>query len=289
MQPRFTFAAALLACVTALATLVNTTFADAADEKRPAIPNFFDPQDRLIRPSLKERPRLRFLTVTDFPPFSFVDPQKRLTGFHVELARAICEELELQEQCQIQALPYGELESALNNEAGDALLAGIPIDAASRERFSFSVPYFRIPARFAAKSESGLREPLIRSLANKTVGVVDGTAHAAFGKAKFGDMKLRLFDTPQRAYDTLEKGEIDAVFSDALSLSFWLQSQKGSACCEFIGAPYLAPAYFGRGLSIAVQRDDLELRDGLDFALKSINAKGKFAELYLRYFPISLY
>ena len=83
----------------------------------------------------------------------------------------------------------------------------------------------------------------------------------------------------------------DAVhnLSDALSLSFWLQGEKGNGCCEFIGEPYLAPAYFGRGLSIAVQRDDLELRDGLNFALKSINAKGKFAELYLRYFPISLY
>ncbi|MGI9356437.1 MAG: transporter substrate-binding domain-containing protein [Rhizobiaceae bacterium] len=274
---------------TATLVLISHAFSQTPSENTPNIPNFFDPQDRLIRPSLKERPRLRFLTVTDFPPFSFIDPQKRLAGFHVELARAICEELELQEQCQIQALPYDELESALNNGTGDALLAGIPIDAASRERFSFSLPYFRIPARFAVKSENAFREPLIKSLAGKSVGIIDGTAHAAFGKTNFGDMKLRLFDTQQRAFDTLEKGEIDAVFSDALSLSFWLQGKKGNACCEFIGEPYLAPAYFGRGLSIAVQRDDLELRDGLDFALKSINANGKFAELYLRYFPISLY
>ncbi len=255
----------------------------------PAIPNFFDPQDRLIRPSLKDRPRLRFLTVTDFPPFSFIDPQKRLAGFHVELARAICEELELQEQCQIQALPYGELESALNNAAGEAIMAGIPIDQASRDRFSFSIPYFRIPGRFVARADGGFREPLIQSLAGKRVGVIAGTAHAAFGKVNFGDMKLRLFDTQDRAVGALATGEIEAVFSDALSLSFWLQGEAGKSCCDFVGGPYIAPRYFGRGLAIAVQRDDPELRDGLDFALKSVNAKGKFAELYLRYFPISLY
>ncbi len=271
------------------AALHQEAFAQTNADNGPTIPNFFDPQDRLIRPNLNDRPRLRFLTVTDFPPFSFIDPQKRLAGFHVELARAICDELELKEQCQIQALPYSELETALNNGAGEAIMAGIPIDVASRERFSFSIPYFRIPGRFVAKADAGFREPLIQSLAGKRIGVVAGTAHAAFGKVNFGNMRLRLFDTQNRAINALAGGEVDAVFSDALSLSFWLQGDAGKSCCDFVGGPYIAPRYFGRGLAIAVQRDDLELRDGLDFALKSVNAKGKFAELYLRYFPISLY
>lgn len=294
MKPRFTFAAVLLACATALFACVNPAFTQTVSKNAPTIPNFFDPQDRLIRPSLKERLRLRFLTVTDFPPFSFIDRQNRLAGFHVELARAVCRELELEAQCQIQALPYGELESALNSGAGEAILAGIPIDAASRERFSFTVPYFHIPARFVGKADGTIREPLNSSLSGRTVGIVDGTAHAAYAKAKFGDIRLRLFETQERALATLEKEEIAAVFSDAVSLGFWLQQKgsipdKGGGCCDFVGDPYISQTYFGRGLAIAVQKDDLELTDGLNFALKSINAKGKFAELYLRYFPISLY
>jgi len=289
MRARFTFAAAFFACVTTLVAFVNPALAQTPSENVPNIPNFFDPQDRLIRPSLKERLRLRFLTVTDFPPFSFIDRQNRLAGFHVELAREICRELELENQCQIQALPYAELESALNSGAGEAIMAGIPIDANSRERFSFTVPYFHIPARFVGKADGTIREPLISSLSGRTVGIVDGTAHAAYARAKFGDIRLRLFDTQERALASLEKEEIAAVFSDALSLGFWLQTKGPSRCCDFVGDPYISQTYFGRGLAIAVQRDDLELTDGLNFALKSINAKGKFAELYLRYFPISLY
>jgi len=58
-------------------------------------------------------PRMRFLTTTDFPPFNFIDRKKRLTGFHVDLARAICEELEVLNRCQIQGLPWEELQDTL--------------------------------------------------------------------------------------------------------------------------------------------------------------------------------
>ncbi len=38
-------------------------------------------------------PSIRFVTTDDFPPFDFVDAGGRLTGFNVELARAICQRL----------------------------------------------------------------------------------------------------------------------------------------------------------------------------------------------------
>ena len=49
---------------------------------------------------------LRFITTTDFPPFSFIDASGRLSGFHVDLARAICAALEITDRCQIHALPW---------------------------------------------------------------------------------------------------------------------------------------------------------------------------------------
>ncbi|MDD9910109.1 MAG: transporter substrate-binding domain-containing protein [Ahrensia sp.] len=289
MKMRLTIAKTLLALVAAVLAGALAPASLAQTGAGPVIPDFFDPQDRLIRPSLKDRPRLRFLTVTDFPPFSFIDQQNRLVGFHVELAREICRELELQAQCQIQALPFGELEAALNSGEGEAIMAGIPIDAQSRARFSFTLSYFHIPGRFVAANDLAATGPLAKLLADKAVGIVHGTAHAAFAQATFGDIRLRLFEDQASALAALEKQSVAAVFSDALSLAFWLQGKQGSACCGFLGEAFPAHTYFGRGLAIAVKRDDLELTEGLNFALRSINAKGKFAELYLRYFPIGLY
>ena len=70
-----------------------------ASAQNIAIPNFWDPQERFIKPNVKNLQRLRFLTTTDFPPFSYIDKSKRLSGFHVDLARAICSELELDRAC----------------------------------------------------------------------------------------------------------------------------------------------------------------------------------------------
>lgn len=276
--------------IVALGILLTTLAVPSAwSQTKPVVPYFWDPQERLLRPDVKDRPRLRFLTVTDFPPFSFIDPRKRLSGFHVELAREICSELELLSVCQIQALPYNELENALNGGEGDALMAGIPITADTRARFEFTRPYFRLPGRFVARKNSGLNEPLAQALAGKTVGIVAGTAHGAYGQSKFAAMQLRLFDTRERALEALSKGAIEAVFDDALSLSFWLLSEPGTACCSFVGGPYLSDDYFGLGLAIAVKKGDQELAGAIDYALRSISDSGKFSELYLRYFPISLY
>ena len=37
------------------------------------VPNFWDSNERYVRPDLGSLPRLRFLTTTDFPPFNFID------------------------------------------------------------------------------------------------------------------------------------------------------------------------------------------------------------------------
>ena len=259
----------------------------AADE--PVIPNFWDPQERVIRPNVKGLPRLRFLTTTDFPPFSYIDSDKRLSGFHVDLARAICEELELLNVCQIQGLPFDQLETELNAGNGDAVIAGITVNTQTRERFEFSRPYFRLPARFVAKKGAGLAEPLVGSLADMPVGVVADTAHAAFARDHFGDMRVRLFANQEDALVALNKGDIKTVFSDGLSLAFWLQGQRGSSCCGFVGEPYLSDRYFGAGLAVALAKDNQELTEAINAALRAINDKGIFAELYLRYFPISLF
>ena len=269
--------------------LVASVLAAPVSAQDITIPNFFDPSERFARPSLAERPRLRFLTVTDFPPFSTVDAEKRLVGYHVELARAICEELEVDDRCEIQALPFAELEMALLSEEGEAILAGLAVTAQSRQRLAFTRPYFRVPARFVAKADSKLAEPIASGLQGKTVGVVDGTAHAAYLRARFSDTSLRVFANRNQALEALRKGDIEAFFADGLSLARLLATPAGRRDFRFAGGPYLDERFFGQGLSIAVRPDDLELREALNSALAALNNKGVAEELYLRHFPVGLF
>src|ERR1700736_2879617 len=90
------------------------------------VPGFWDPHHRPAKPDLTRLRSLRFLTEDDYPPFHFALPDGTLSGFDVDLARAICEELKI--TCTIQARRFDTLIDALNADQGDALMAAIRID-----------------------------------------------------------------------------------------------------------------------------------------------------------------
>lgn len=260
--------------------------AHAAD---PAIPNFWDAKERLTRPDISDLPRVRFLTTVDFPPFNYIDSTGRLSGFHVDLARAICRELDIVAKCQIQALPWSELEAALARKESEAIIAGIAVTAENRTKYAFTRSYLQFPARFVTPKSRSLTEPLIDRLKGKKVGVVASTAHERALRAYFPATDIVTFETDEKMLADLKADKLAAAFGDGMRLGFWLAGSDSSDCCRFSGGPYLAPEYFGSGLAIAVSPDNARLAAAFDYALHELNARGVFAELYLRYFPVSFY
>jgi polar amino acid transport system substrate-binding protein len=274
--------------VVALAVLLLAAGA-AVSRSAPAIPYFWDADERPAKPDLSELTRLRFLTTTDFRPFNFLDEAGRLTGFHVDLARAICRELEIENRCQIQALPWEELAGAIESGQGDAVIAGLAITRKSREVYDFSRPFLQFPARFVMRRPEAAEEPLYEKLRGKRVGTLDETAHERMLRDLFSEVKPVVYTRRQWMLDDLRQGKIDAVFGDGMQLSFWLADDEEARCCTFAGGPYLAPEYLGHGLAIAVAKGNRDLVQALDYALRQIESDGTFAELYLRYFPVGFY
>jgi len=253
------------------------------------VPNYTDPRERLPVPDLTAYSRIRFVTTVDFPPFSFLDQTGRLAGFHIDLARAICEQLEVLPRCQIQALPWGELEGALANGQAEGLISGIAITASNRAHYRFTRPYLALPARFALKKDASPEANSAKALAGQRIGVLSGTAHEAMLRDWFSDIKPVTFSRSEWLFDALKAGNIDAVFGDGLQLSFWLSSQSAEACCRFFDGPYFSQAHLGEGLAIAVRPGNAPLSDAFDYALAALNRNGRFTEFYLRWFPNGLY
>lgn len=255
----------------------------------PQVPVLWDAKERLPKPDLSALPRLRFLTTTDFPPFNFLDGAGRLSGFHVDLARAICAELGIAEKCQIQALPWVELEGALQKGEGEAIIAGIAATPESRSKYAFSRSYLQFPGRFIMPKAKALTEPIFDRLRGKRVGVVAGSAHERMLRDYFGTVQVVPFAQLEALYDGLKAGKVDAGFGDGMRFAFWLGSSNAAACCRFAGGPYLAPEYLGSGMAIATRANDPALAAAFDYALQEISVKGIFAEFYLRYFPVSFF
>jgi polar amino acid transport system substrate-binding protein len=249
------------------------------------VPSFWDPRHRPDRPALSRLSVIRFLTETDYPPFNYTGPDGLPTGFNVELAREICAEIKV--PCTIQMRRFDTLIDALNKGEGDAVIASLSESPQMRKRVDFSNPYYRTPARFVTLRNSPLKALTAHTLEGKKVAVVAGTSHEAYLKNLFTEVQLKPYPDAAAARTALKKGEVDLLFGDGVSLAFWLNGTDSAGCCEFRGGPYLESRYFGEGVGIAVRHGDELLRRAFNWALFRLWEKGRFTDLWLRYFPIS--
>jgi polar amino acid transport system substrate-binding protein len=264
-----------------------TLSAAAVSPSAVVIPDFWDPRRRVERPPPGTVQALRFITTDDFPPFNFLDSDGHLTGFNVDLARAICAKLAI--PCTIQARAWSELANRVADKTADAAIAGIAITGEARAQLDFSDVYLRTPARFVVRRADAGLQPTPEGLKGKTLAVVEHTAHEAYLAAMFPEVARKLYPTADAAREAVAKGEADAHFGDGLQLSFWLQSEGAAGCCVFAGGPYLESRFFGQGYAIAVAKGQTDTKRAIDAALQSLYEKGVYAELYLRYFPVGFF
>lgn len=229
------------------------------------------------------RVAIRFLTESDFPPFNYLDEDNVLTGFNVDIARALC--LELNTACDVQARPWAELLPALARGQADAVIASHTPRPNALKAVDFTDAYYFTPARFAAKRGSPIADVTPGTLEGKRIAVAKGTAHEAYLRAFFRDSAVRAFETEELARDALVSGEADILFGDGISLVFWLNGTASKACCEFKGGAFAEPRYFGDGVGIAVKRGDAQLKTMINDALRRLREGGRYEELLLRYFP----
>ena len=260
-----------------------------AAERQPDVflPGFWDPQRVLEKPDLDPTTTIRFVTGDDYPPFDFTLPDGTLTGFNVDLARALCDELKV--TCTIQARAWETIVTAVIGHEADAAIASLSITAEARKAVAFTKPYYRTPARFLARSDTKLEDPTPEALAGRNVGVRAGTAHEAYLRAFFPGATVVPFASAVAARAALKGGTIDALFDDGIDAALWLDGDAAGGCCAFRGGPFTESHFFGQGAGIAVRKDDQTLRRALDYALAQVAAKGVYTDLYLKYFPVGFY
>lgn len=230
---------------------------------------------------------IRFLTSDDYPPFNYLDEEGTLTGFNIDVARAIC--LALDVTCDIRPLPFDELMPTLQRGGADAVIASHAITARTLEQAEFSDRYYFTPARFTARKAAETLDISPIGLEGVRVGVVKDSAHEAYMNQYFRDCVIVPFESLAAAQAALTKDEVALLFADGVTQVFWLNGASSASCCEFRGGPFFDERYFGSGVGVAVRKDDLKMRRELNKALAQLRKNGRFEELQLRYFPSRAY
>lgn len=230
---------------------------------------------------------IRFLTEGDFPPFNYLDDDGVLSGFNVDLARTLCQEIGA--ACDIKVRPWDELFLGLRRGDADAVIAAHTITHDALNEVEFTDRYFHTPGRFVARSDSAKSEIDPDSLDGRAIGVAKGSPHEAYLKTFFRDSRIQAFESPDLAREALQQGKIELLFDDGIGLAFWINGTLSRQCCEFRGGAYFEPKFFGDGLAIAVPRNDPQIRILINTALQKLRRSGRFDELVSRYFPHRVY
>jgi len=219
---------------------------------------------------------LRFATEASYPPFEFVDSDNKIQGFDVDLANALCKEIDA--TCTFTNQAFDSLIPSLKFRRFDAVMAGMDITPDREKQVLFSKPYYDNSAIFIAQKD---KVADVAALKGKRVGVQNGTTHQKYLSDKHSDITVVPYDSYQNAVLDLKNGRIDAVFGDTAVVNEWL---KQNANLAPLGEKVTDKDYFGTGLGIAVRQGNTELQGKFNTALEKIKADGTYKTIYSKWF-----
>lgn len=220
---------------------------------------------------------IRFATEASYPPFEFIDASNKIQGFDVDLANALCKEM--QAECTFTNQAFDSLIPSLKFKRFDAVMAGMDITPEREKQVLFTKPYYDNSALFIAQKG---KIADVAALKGKKVGVQNGTTHQKYLTDKHPEITTVPYDSYQNAILDLKNGRVDAVFGDTAVVNEWLKQNDALAA---VGAKVTDKDYFGTGLGIAVRPDNQALLAKLNAALDAIKADGTYKAINDKWFP----
>ncbi|PLW74859.1 hypothetical protein C0081_21300 [Cohaesibacter celericrescens] len=246
---------------------------------------FIDTRQRLGLPDQELLDKgLRILTTDDFPPFNNRDENGAPQGYHVELARALCEELST--PCTLKIAAFEDIPDLIANGQADVALAGLVNHPSLKDVLDFSNVYLQRPARFARLKEKFFRTDT-KGLAGKPVAVRGGSAHEAYLKAYFPTTNRVPVTDLEDARQLLTDEKVDAIFGDAFQLLPMIS--EADSPIIFAGKPFYDTHFFGDGMAVAYGHNQTDLGNMLNYGLLKLAQKGRMSELYARHFALDVY
>lgn len=234
----------------------------------------------------QEDKKIRIAVEGAFPPFNYLDSNKQLQGFDVDVAKALCNAMRAQCEFVIQEWP-GMIPNLLAKRY-DAIVSSMSMSLERRQKVAFTRKYYDSPSVFIAKKGSSMDRSRLADLKGIRLGVTAETSQEAFAKRFYTSASLTVFSASPDLYTGLAEGNVDIILEDKLAVYDWLANTKAGTCCEFKGSDIKDPEFFGDGAGIAVRPDDRELLNKLNAALDAIQADGTYDTINAKYFPFSI-
>lgn len=224
----------------------------------------------------KDWKEIRIAFDVPYEPFEYRDDEGNLTGFEVELAEAMCEELDANCEFVIQA--WDGMIPGLQARKFDAIMSSMSITAERAERVLFSEPYYNTPGGWFAREDFDTDVTDMDAMEGKTVGVQRGTTMDTYVTENLGGVvTIKRYTTADDMVLDLEGQRLDVVFVDYPVGEQTVLSKEGF---KEVGEP----VKLGEGVGVAMRKRDKELAEMVNQALATLKEDGTYDAIMEKYF-----
>jgi polar amino acid transport system substrate-binding protein len=195
----------------------------------------------------KQANKVRVATDATWPPFEYVNDQKEIVGFDIDLFNAIAEKEGL--ELEFVNVGFDPLLAGMAQGTYDAAISSITITSERSQDMLFSDPYYAAGQIVVVRKDNTTITGI--STLQGNVGAQIGTT-GAMEVEKVEAAKLKTYDDVGLAFQDLVNRQIDAVVSDNwLALGY---VAKNASTLKTAGEMFTSENY---GIAVAKGKTDL--------------------------------
>lgn len=220
---------------------------------------------------------LRVALTGKFPPFSFYDNSGQLTGFDVDVSRAIA--THIGRDVEIITTEWDGILTGLLAGKYDVIVGSMAITPPRQEQVDFSEPYYISGAQLFVQKTRASEVKSIEDLKGQSVGVVLGETYEHYLLEHHPEINVRRYKSSVEIFQEMESGMLDGFVTDRL-VGVW---QTKSA-----GKPF-APAgelLYDERMGIPVVKSRPELLAQINDALREMKKSKELETLFDKWFGL---
>ena len=215
---------------------------------------------------------IRFATEASYPPFESIDANNKIVGFDVDLANALCKEIDA--TCTFSNQAFDSLIPSLKFRRIDAVMAGMDITPEREKQVLFSTPYYDNSALFIGQKG---KFTSIDQLKGKKVGVGLGTNYEEWLRQNVQGVDVRTYDDDPTKYQDLRVGRIDAILVDRLAALDLVKKTNNTLAVT-------GEAFSRQEAGVALRKGNDDLLKAVDGAIADMQKDGSLKALSEKWF-----
>lgn len=217
---------------------------------------------------------LKVATEGTYPPFTFRDEGGELTGFDVDIARALAGRLGLEPEFVLTE--WSGILGGLQADKYDVILNQVGITPGRQESIGFSEPYAYSQAQIIVPQEGDFDPQSLADLSGRRVGVGLGSNFEQQLRDAGGINVVTYPGAPEYLAD-LAAGRIAAAYNDRLLVGYLIQRDnlpvRGAGV---VGDP--------EPVGVAFKKTNTGLGEAIDRALGELRENGEYTEISEKWF-----